>query len=164
MIWLSWFRVALTVFFIAAAILTVSLKAKSGAWLGFQQAIVSHSSAQSVAEYSAYHAGELIGLFSIGLILIGITLAAIAHNRRKLAEVCLLIETIISARSGGAPLLQPICMSLLCLPSVGRYFESRRSERINQTAANPPPPLQGAPPRPPVPAQSVSQVRPWVRY
>ncbi|OUC14412.1 MAG: hypothetical protein B0A82_12390 [Alkalinema sp. CACIAM 70d] len=123
---LCWLQITLIGLLIAIAIATISFKATSGFWLGFQEQLVNQTPAKSLAAYRAYDAGYFTGRMITGLIPTALALFFASKGKWVAVVVCFVVEVLLSFN-----LLALIGLGIIFLPDFKRYLAHLKASAID---------------------------------
>ncbi|MGI0491956.1 hypothetical protein ACN4EG_09095 [Alkalinema pantanalense CENA528] len=124
--YLCWLQIALVGLLIAIAIATISFKATSGFWLGFQEQLVNQTPAKSLAAYRPYHAGYFTGRLLAGLIPTALALFFASKGKWVAVVVCFVLEVLLSFN-----LVALIGLGIVFLPDFKRYLAHLKASAID---------------------------------
>lgn len=91
-----WIQIAFAVLMSTVAIITISFKADSGFWYGFQGGLANRTSASSLVDYDAKNAGEFVGQMLMTLVPSLLALWFAAKGQRIVMIICLAVELVIA--------------------------------------------------------------------
>jgi general stress protein CsbA len=113
-------------FIIVVALVTVSHKAHSGFWLGFQERLAAAAGASSLEAYGDDQAAYFSGAVSFSIFLLAISLFGIMTKRFWVALVSTILLVFTSLSYKSFPLFSIIVFFLICSPASQRAFKQRK--------------------------------------
>jgi hypothetical protein len=123
---ICWLQIILCILLIVIAITTISLKADSGFWFGFQEKLASSTSAGSLSAFEARHAGEFVAQTLFSLIPTWLGLSYGQKGKRTALIISFVVELIFAL--GIVPI---ICLIIAFLPSFKSYLHFLKQKIVN---------------------------------
>jgi len=111
---------------IAAAIISVSYKATSGFWMGFQRQIAAAARAPSIERFGPDQAAYYSGIVSFSIILLVIAVVGIVTRKFWIAYMPVILLLLASIASKSFPLIPIIVFILICSPSSQIFFKRHK--------------------------------------